>query len=52
MPQMMPINWIFYFFYFICILILVNIFNFYLINFNNSPNNSIFIKKKKLPWKW
>nr|YP_010759756.1 ATP synthase F0 subunit 8 [Ornithoptera alexandrae]WEY05468.1 ATP synthase F0 subunit 8 [Ornithoptera alexandrae]WEY05481.1 ATP synthase F0 subunit 8 [Ornithoptera alexandrae]WEY05494.1 ATP synthase F0 subunit 8 [Ornithoptera alexandrae]WEY05507.1 ATP synthase F0 subunit 8 [Ornithoptera alexandrae] len=56
MPQMMPINWIFFFFFFILIFILFNMMNYYI--FNSCNKNSLFmIYKKKIPkkifyWKW
>nr|YP_009236720.1 ATP synthase F0 subunit 8 [Acraea rogersi]AMJ17194.1 ATP synthase F0 subunit 8 [Acraea rogersi] len=53
MPQMMPINWIFFFFFFICIFIMFMIMNYFIINLNiNSlKNNKMLIKKKNI-WKW
>nr|YP_010852785.1 ATP synthase F0 subunit 8 [Gonepteryx amintha]WGL40165.1 ATP synthase F0 subunit 8 [Gonepteryx amintha]WHS18931.1 ATP synthase F0 subunit 8 [Gonepteryx amintha] len=54
MPQMMPINWLFYFFFFLSIFIMFNIMNYYIyynINFNNKLNLSSF-KKKNFYWKW
>nr|YP_009092105.1 ATP synthase F0 subunit 8 [Anthocharis bambusarum]AGG40671.1 ATP synthase F0 subunit 8 [Anthocharis bambusarum] len=54
MPQMMPINWIFYFFYFLMIFMMFNIMNYYIyFNFklNQTPKNFQF-KKKKINWKW
>nr|UOG84792.1 ATP synthase F0 subunit 8 [Ocinara albicollis] len=52
MPQMMPINWIFFFFFFLCIFLIFNIMNYYCfkknINFNKMNKNN----KKFLYWKW
>nr|YP_010692512.1 ATP synthase F0 subunit 8 [Ixias pyrene]WBV74665.1 ATP synthase F0 subunit 8 [Ixias pyrene] len=53
MPQMMPINWIFYFFFFIIIFLLFNIMNYYIFftplksNFKMSS-----MKKNYFNWKW
>nr|AXU98801.1 ATP synthase F0 subunit 8 [Gonepteryx rhamni] len=53
MPQMMPINWLFYFLFFLSVFIMFNIMNYYIyynININNKLN--LFIKKKIFNWKW
>nr|YP_009333635.1 ATP synthase F0 subunit 8 [Monema flavescens]AOV94104.1 ATP synthase F0 subunit 8 [Monema flavescens]ATO90157.1 ATP synthase F0 subunit 8 [Monema flavescens] len=53
MPQMMPINWLFFFFFFIIIFIIFNIFNYFIINnktFNKYNNNKKIFKN--LTWKW
>nr|YP_010354117.1 ATP synthase F0 subunit 8 [Gunda ochracea]UOG84779.1 ATP synthase F0 subunit 8 [Gunda ochracea] len=53
MPQMMPINWIFFFFFFICIFLIFNIMNYYCIKNNiKIKNNNNKINKKILYWKW
>nr|YP_010616678.1 ATP synthase F0 subunit 8 [Argestina pomena]WAW79878.1 ATP synthase F0 subunit 8 [Argestina pomena] len=54
MPQMMPINWLFFFLFFICIFILFNIINYYIFNYNYNSKNLIkySFKKKILIWKW
>nr|YP_010287510.1 ATP synthase F0 subunit 8 [Luxiaria mitorrhaphes]UKT61841.1 ATP synthase F0 subunit 8 [Luxiaria mitorrhaphes] len=55
MPQMMPINWILSFFLFICIFLIFNIMNYYIMNNKNLNNNNNTIKMKSmnnLNWKW
>nr|YP_010947413.1 ATP synthase F0 subunit 8 [Pseudandraca flavamaculata]WGO62458.1 ATP synthase F0 subunit 8 [Pseudandraca flavamaculata] len=56
MPQMMPINWLFFFLFFIIIFLIFNIMNYYIMNFNLNNNQSIstIFKKKiqNLNWKW
>nr|YP_009775574.1 ATP synthase F0 subunit 8 [Delias pasithoe]QJA15800.1 ATP synthase F0 subunit 8 [Delias pasithoe] len=52
MPQMMPINWIFFFFFFICIFILFNVMNYYIsFNVNLKLKKKIF-NMKNMNWKW
>nr|YP_009467167.1 ATP synthase F0 subunit 8 [Bombyx lemeepauli]ARB51928.1 ATP synthase F0 subunit 8 [Bombyx lemeepauli] len=52
MPQMMPINWIFFLFFFICIFLIFNIMNYFIFEkkmlFNNYKNK----KKLIFNWKW
>nr|YP_009144419.1 ATP synthase F0 subunit 8 [Colias erate]AJG02531.1 ATP synthase F0 subunit 8 [Colias croceus]AKJ25926.1 ATP synthase F0 subunit 8 [Colias erate]USM09827.1 ATP synthase F0 subunit 8 [Colias erate] len=53
MPQMMPINWLFYFFFFLCIFIMYNIMNYYIfynLNMNNKKLKNF--KKNFFNWKW
>nr|YP_010692460.1 ATP synthase F0 subunit 8 [Cepora nadina]WBV74613.1 ATP synthase F0 subunit 8 [Cepora nadina] len=53
MPQMMPINWIFFFFFFICIFLLFNVMNYYIFyNINLKSNKNFFKKKNFFNWKW
>nr|YP_009738817.1 ATP synthase F0 subunit 8 [Coenonympha amaryllis]QIB72588.1 ATP synthase F0 subunit 8 [Coenonympha amaryllis] len=54
MPQMMPINWLFYLFFFICIFILFNIINYYIFNYNYNIKTLTknLISKNNLIWKW
>nr|URC16094.1 ATP synthase F0 subunit 8 [Pieris extensa] len=53
MPQMMPLNWIFFFFFFIIIFLLFNIMNYYIKNnFNLKSKIKNKLKKKFLIWKW
>nr|SSD62290.1 ATP synthase F0 subunit 8 [Allancastria cerisyi ferdinandi] len=54
MPQMMPLNWLLYFFLFIMIFILFNIMNYFIFNIKNKNNLSSQLKKmfKNLSWKW
>nr|YP_010167692.1 ATP synthase F0 subunit 8 [Anthocharis scolymus]QRW37676.1 ATP synthase F0 subunit 8 [Anthocharis scolymus]UOU95610.1 ATP synthase F0 subunit 8 [Anthocharis scolymus] len=54
MPQMMPINWIFYFLFFLMIFLMFNIMNYY-IYFNFSLKSNLLKKinqKKNFYWKW
>nr|YP_010354156.1 ATP synthase F0 subunit 8 [Penicillifera lactea]UOG84831.1 ATP synthase F0 subunit 8 [Penicillifera lactea] len=53
MPQMMPINWIFFFFFFICIFLIFNIMNYYCFKKNISFNKNYKKSYKTSPnWKW
>nr|AII02270.1 ATP synthase F0 subunit 8 [Rhodoneura mellea] len=53
MPQMMPINWLFFFFFFIFFFILFNIMNYYISPMKNNLNNKkLSFKKENLIWKW
>nr|YP_010988397.1 ATP synthase F0 subunit 8 [Chibiraga houshuaii]WOR75484.1 ATP synthase F0 subunit 8 [Chibiraga houshuaii] len=52
MPQMMPINWMFFLMLFITVFILFNMFNFYIINFKNNKMNFNNNFSKNLSWKW
>nr|USO21434.1 ATP synthase F0 subunit 8 [Eurema hecabe] len=54
MPQMMPINWMFYFIFFISIFIIFNIMNYYIYNNYNLNKKKFFILKnnKNFFWKW
>nr|QGW14862.1 ATP synthase F0 subunit 8 [Mycalesis intermedia] len=53
MPQMMPINWLFYLFFFISIFILFNIINYFIFNYSyNIKNKFKSITFKNLTWKW
>nr|WDW20244.1 ATP synthase F0 subunit 8 [Bhutanitis mansfieldi] len=52
MPQMMPLNWLMYFFFFMMIFLMFNIMN-YFIFINKNKNLSL--KKmmfKNFNWKW
>nr|QXP99644.1 ATP synthase F0 subunit 8 [Smyrna blomfildia] len=54
MPQMMPINWIMYFFFFIYIFFIFISLNFYIFKYNkplfyNNKSNKNF---KNQIWKW
>ncbi|NP_570627.1 ATP synthase F0 subunit 8 (mitochondrion) [Bombyx mandarina] len=53
MPQMMPINWIFFLFFFICIFLIFNIMNYFIYEKKTYFINK-FNQKKKLifNWKW
>ncbi|NP_059478.1 ATP synthase F0 subunit 8 (mitochondrion) [Bombyx mori] len=53
MPQMMPINWIFFLFFFICIFLIFNIMNYFIYEKKMHLINK-FNQKKKLTfnWKW
>nr|AID52321.1 ATP synthase F0 subunit 8 [Rondotia menciana] len=53
MPQMMPINWMFFFFFFLFIFLIFNIMNYY--NFKNKMIYNKNFKLKKnffMNWKW
>nr|WDV10592.1 ATP synthase F0 subunit 8 [Bhutanitis thaidina] len=52
MPQMMPLNWLMFFFLFIMTFILFNIMNYFI--FINKNKNLNFKKKmfKNFNWKW
>nr|YP_010947348.1 ATP synthase F0 subunit 8 [Andraca melli]WGO62380.1 ATP synthase F0 subunit 8 [Andraca melli] len=57
MPQMMPINWLFFFLFFIIIFMIFNMMNYYIMNFNLNNNNQFSIpsnlkKIKNFNWKW
>nr|YP_009499370.1 ATP synthase F0 subunit 8 [Andraca olivacea]AWT58362.1 ATP synthase F0 subunit 8 [Andraca olivacea]AWT58375.1 ATP synthase F0 subunit 8 [Andraca olivacea]WGO62250.1 ATP synthase F0 subunit 8 [Andraca olivacea] len=57
MPQMMPINWLFFFFFFIAIFIIFNMMNYYIMNFNLNnqfliPMNNLKKKITNFNWKW
>nr|YP_003345037.1 ATP synthase F0 subunit 8 [Telchinia issoria]ACT83172.1 ATP synthase F0 subunit 8 [Telchinia issoria] len=53
MPQMMPINWLFYFFFFILIFIIFMIMNYFVYNYKiNMKKNINFVNNKKIFWKW
>nr|YP_009330381.1 ATP synthase F0 subunit 8 [Eurema blanda]ANN44647.1 ATP synthase F0 subunit 8 [Eurema blanda] len=53
MPQMMPINWLFYFIFFINIFIIFNIMNYYIYNnYNLNKNKNFMLKNKFIFWKW
>nr|YP_010620348.1 ATP synthase F0 subunit 8 [Ethope himachala]WAX37324.1 ATP synthase F0 subunit 8 [Ethope himachala] len=53
MPQMMPINWIFFFFFFICIFLLFNIINYFIFKYNyNLKKFKNLSLKNNLIWKW
>nr|ADO60375.1 ATP synthase F0 subunit 8 [Sericinus montela] len=55
MPQMMPLNWLMYFFFFIMIFIMFNIMNYFIFKNNNKNLFSLNISKKILKnfnWKW
>nr|YP_009110188.1 ATP synthase F0 subunit 8 [Mycalesis mineus]AIW64908.1 ATP synthase F0 subunit 8 [Mycalesis mineus] len=53
MPQMMPINWLFYLFFFINIFILFNIINYFIFNYNYNIKNKLKSTTfKNLIWKW
>nr|YP_009236668.1 ATP synthase F0 subunit 8 [Acraea zetes]AMJ17142.1 ATP synthase F0 subunit 8 [Acraea zetes] len=54
MPQMMPINWLFYFIFFICIFILFMIINYFIFNYKIEVinKNISFFKNKNNNWKW
>nr|YP_010354143.1 ATP synthase F0 subunit 8 [Valvaribifidum huananense]UOG84818.1 ATP synthase F0 subunit 8 [Valvaribifidum huananense] len=54
MPQMMPINWIFFFFFFICIFLIFNIINYYCLKKNIFMHKNIIqsYNKKIFNWKW
>nr|YP_009353134.1 ATP synthase F0 subunit 8 [Brahmaea hearseyi]AOV83393.1 ATP synthase F0 subunit 8 [Brahmaea hearseyi] len=55
MPQMMPINWLISLFFFICIFLIFNIMNYYIINMklNNNNNNNLYMNKNNnFNWKW
>nr|YP_010326114.1 ATP synthase F0 subunit 8 [Pareuchaetes insulata]UNP49239.1 ATP synthase F0 subunit 8 [Pareuchaetes insulata] len=53
MPQMMPINWLSYFFFFLIIYLLFNIMNYYIFSYKVIKNNKkINLINKNLNWKW
>nr|YP_010417859.1 ATP synthase F0 subunit 8 [Hypolimnas usambara]USF18018.1 ATP synthase F0 subunit 8 [Hypolimnas usambara] len=53
MPQMMPINWIFFFIFFICIFLIFAMMNFYIFNYKMKKNNKMMIlMPKNQIWKW
>nr|QWV61258.1 ATP synthase F0 subunit 8 [Dudusa sphingiformis] len=57
MPQMMPINWLLFFFFFIFIYLIFNILNYYIYNikspnFMKLSNNYKNKTYKNLYWKW
>nr|YP_010271108.1 ATP synthase F0 subunit 8 [Neptis thisbe]UJY98884.1 ATP synthase F0 subunit 8 [Neptis thisbe] len=56
MPQMMPINWIFFLFFFIIIFIIFNIMNYFIFNYKNDiKSNNNYLKLKNINyflWKW
>nr|WLF86369.1 ATP synthase F0 subunit 8 [Teinopalpus aureus] len=51
MPQMMPINWLLFFFFFISIFIMFNIMNYYIFNMKNKNNFFFNMNKKNFNWK-
>nr|YP_009379696.1 ATP synthase F0 subunit 8 [Protegira songi]ARQ82109.1 ATP synthase F0 subunit 8 [Protegira songi] len=55
MPQMMPINWLFYFIFFLIIYLIFNIMNYYIFDKKiPNKNNNLFspLKLKNFFWKW
>nr|UFZ13232.1 ATP synthase F0 subunit 8 [Orohermes crepusculus] len=52
MPQMAPINWLILFVFFSCMLIIFNIFNYFIINPDPLKNNSTPMIVKSMTWKW
>nr|YP_010528203.1 ATP synthase F0 subunit 8 [Scythropia crataegella]UXW64397.1 ATP synthase F0 subunit 8 [Scythropia crataegella] len=53
MPQMMPMNWIFFFFFFLFIFLLFNIFNYYIYPKKNLiKSNKKLYNNNNLIWKW
>nr|YP_009728188.1 ATP synthase F0 subunit 8 [Euproctis seitzi]QIA46635.1 ATP synthase F0 subunit 8 [Euproctis seitzi] len=53
MPQMMPINWIFYLIFFLMLFMLFNMMHYYMfININIKNKNLLIMKKNNLIWKW
>nr|YP_008475486.1 ATP synthase F0 subunit 8 [Agrotis ipsilon]AGT18651.1 ATP synthase FO subunit 8 [Agrotis ipsilon] len=53
MPQMMPINWLIFFFFFLLIYLVFNIMNYYIFNKKIMiSNNNLNVKLKNLNWKW
>nr|YP_009114379.1 ATP synthase F0 subunit 8 [Hypolimnas bolina]AHL17294.1 ATP synthase F0 subunit 8 [Hypolimnas bolina] len=54
MPQMMPINWIFFFIFFICIFLIFIMMNFYIFNYKilKKTNKKMINMSKNQIWKW
>nr|YP_009092092.1 ATP synthase F0 subunit 8 [Aporia potanini intercostata]AGG35776.1 ATP synthase F0 subunit 8 [Aporia potanini intercostata] len=52
MPQMMPINWMFYFIFFLLIFLLFNIMNYYIFFNINFKYKNMKLNKKIINWKW